>query len=69
MSPAALLTLSDTIKVRDIIDREDKILPANSGWETVGNVVGVPLVGIHTKSSSRRCLEVSQLVVETVMDL
>ena len=56
MSPAAFFTLSDTVKVRDIIDGEDEILPTNSCWKTVGDVVGVPLVGIFTKDSSRRGL-------------
>ena len=69
MSPAALFTLSDTVKVRDIVDGEDEVLPTNSCWKTVGNVVGVPLVGIFTKDSSRCSLEIGQLVVETVMDL
>ena len=56
MSPAAFFTLSDTVKVRDVIDGEDEILPTNSCWKTVGDVVGVPLVRIFTKDSSRRGL-------------
>ena len=68
MGSATLFAFCDTIKIGDIVNREDEILPTDSGGETVGNVIGIPLIGIHAKKSSWCSLEVSDLVVETIMN-